>query len=169
VDYYPTASDDRLRCPKIDKCCFDVFPRFDEYQKLTFEDEKARLDNFLIQMNQRSERGVIEVIGPSMKVRDQGMKLAARAKAYLVRQRGLEPERLLLVDGGYGPDSLTRLSLYSIGGVPSRIHVFLEKDPTNVAPNKGLQRTGISKSLTDNLLPHAVVSRPLKRGVSRFD
>ena len=141
VDYYPGTRDEPLRCPRIQKCCIDFFPRFDEYQVLSFEDEKARLDNFLIQMNERSARGTIEVVGPSKKIRDQRMKLAGRAKAYLVKERGLEPERLLLVDGGYGERSITRLSLYSIGGPASRIYVFPEKDPGNTAPNNGLQRT----------------------------
>jgi hypothetical protein len=27
VDYYPGASDERLRCPRIQECCFDFFPR----------------------------------------------------------------------------------------------------------------------------------------------
>jgi hypothetical protein len=141
VDYYPGVSDERLRCPRIQECCFDIFPRFDEYQKLSFGDEKARLDNFVIQMNQRLGRGVLEVVGPTSKTRAQRMKLGARAKAYLVRERALEPERLLVVDGGYGPDVLTRLSLYSIGGLPSRIYLFPEKDPENTAPNKRLERT----------------------------
>ena len=68
------------------------------------------------------------------------MKLAARAKAYLVRERALEPERLLVVDGGYGPDVLTRLSLYSIGGLASQIYLYPEKDPENTPPNKRLER-----------------------------
>jgi hypothetical protein len=141
VDYYPRVSDERLRCPRIQECCFDVFPRFDEYQKLSFADEKARLDNFVIQMNQRMGRGVLEVVGPTSKIRAHRMKLAARAKAYLARERALESERLLVVDGGYGPDTLTRLSIYSIGGLASRIYLFPEKDPENTAPNKRLERT----------------------------
>lgn len=55
------------------------------------------------------------------------MKLAARAKSYLVRVRGLEAERLLLVDGGFKESALTRLSLYSIGGSAGRIHIFSKR------------------------------------------
>ncbi|HSE24899.1 MAG TPA: hypothetical protein VLB68_24780, partial [Pyrinomonadaceae bacterium] len=79
--------------------------------------------------------------GPTRKNREQKMKLGARAKAYLVRERALEPERLLVVDGGYGPDAVTRLSLYSIGGLASGIYLFPEEDPENTAPNKRLERT----------------------------
>ena len=140
VDYHPGARDEQQRCPRIQECCYDFFPIFDEYQKLPFEDEKARLDNFLIQMNQRSARGLIQVFGPSIKDRDQGLKLATRAKAYLVRQRRLEPERLLLVDGGYRSESVTRLSIYSVGGLPSRIYLFPEKDPVTTRPTNRMRK-----------------------------
>lgn len=129
ADYYPDATQDNLRCPEVQQCCIDFFPKFDEYQKLPFADEKARLDNFMIHMNNAFGRGVIEVLGPSKRERQQLMKLAARAKTYLVKVRGLEAERLLLVDGGFKERSLTRLSLYAIGGLASRIHLFPEKDP----------------------------------------
>jgi hypothetical protein len=141
VDYYPGAVDERFRCPLIEKCCFDVFPTFDEYQVLSFADEQARLDNFLLQMNARLGRGVIEVLGPSKNARGQRLQLASRAKQYLAKKRSLEPERLLIIDGGYRDASVTRLSLYSIGGLSSRVYVFREKDPENAAPDKRLQRT----------------------------
>ena len=74
-------------------------------------------------------RGTIEVRGPTKKDRQQLMKQAARAKSYLVKKRGLEPERLLVIEGGFWEKRVTRLSLYSIGGVPSRIYLHLEPDP----------------------------------------
>ena len=129
VDYYPGASQDNLRSPQIQECCFDFFPKFDEYQQLSFSDEKARLDNFLINMKERFGRGTIEVVGPTKRDRQNRMKLAERAKKYLVNQQGLEVERVLLVDGGFRDRVGTRLSLYSIGGLVSRIYLFPEKDP----------------------------------------
>ena len=129
VDYYPEAAQDNLRCPQIQECCIDFFPKFDEYERLTFADEKARLDNFVIHMNNVFGRGIIEVLGPSRRDRQQLMKLAVRAKRYLVKERGLEAERLLLVDGGFKGTALTRLSIYSIGGLASGIRLFPEEDP----------------------------------------
>ena len=122
------SEEERLRCPRDEKVITDIFPQFDEYESPTFEDEKARLDNFLIQMNNRSARGTIEVRGASPKIRAQRMKRAARAKDYLVKKRGLEPERLLIVDGGYSERSFTRLSIYPLFGY-LRINIFPEKDP----------------------------------------
>jgi len=134
VEYGPEATQERLRCPRIQECCYDFFHRFDEYQQLTFADEKARLDNFVIQMKNEFGRGIIEVIGPSRRQREQLMRRAARAKSYLVKQRRIEPERILLVDGGFHEIAVIRLSTYSIGSLGGRIYFFPERDPQDIAP-----------------------------------
>jgi hypothetical protein len=64
------------------------------------------------------------------------MRRASRAKRYLVEKRGLEAQRLLIVDGGYRDSSYTQLHLYSISGIASRIYIFPEKDPARSVPNK---------------------------------
>ncbi len=128
VDYYRKSSEERLRCPRVEKCCIDFFTKFDEYGALTFEDIKARLDNFHFQINALSGRGTLVVLGPSRKIRAQQMKRAAREKDYLVKKRGLEPQRLLIMDGGYATTSYTSLFVYPIGQFP-RIYLAPEKDP----------------------------------------
>lgn len=129
VDYYPTSADERLRCPRIQQCCVDPMPLFDEYQSLKFSDEMARLDNFLIQLNAHTARGVISVVGPSAKARQQAWKRALRAKNYLIKKRKFEPERLLIVDGGFLAETSTRLLLYPIGGFLGRVYIFPQRDP----------------------------------------
>ena len=125
LDYYPAAVDESLRCARVQSCCVDPMPLFDEYQELPLQDERARLDNFLIQLNEHYARGVISVVGPSAKARNQATtKLAVRAKHYLVKKLKLEPERLLIVDGGYRAETVIRLSIYPIGGFGSRIYIF---------------------------------------------
>jgi len=129
VEYYPEAAQNTLKCPQKDTCCTDLFTRFDEYARLPFADEKARLDNYMIQLNSLVARGTIEVAGPSKSARQQQVKRAARARNYLIKQHGVEAERLLIVDIGYSESPLTRLNIYSIGGLGSRIFVFPQKDP----------------------------------------
>lgn len=136
IDYYPEASQDNFYCPRTEECTVDFFPNFDEYQKLSFEDQKARLENLLIVMNEALARGIIEVVGPTKKARQKLMKGAARAKRYLMEKRGLEEERLLLVDGGFSKGPLTRLFLYPIGGPVSRIYLFPEPDPKTAKRRK---------------------------------
>ena len=66
LDYTPPKTADERRCPRLQQCCVDVFPRFDEYRNLAFRDEKARLfDNYAIYMTERLNRGVIVVYGES--------------------------------------------------------------------------------------------------------
>lgn len=128
VSYYPRPDEAQLRCPRTQTCCVDPRSLFDEYGEIAFADEKARLDNFLLQMNRFLYRGVLEVRGPSPKHRAQQLKRAVRGKDYLVKQRRLEPERLLIVNGGFSQFPLARLSLYPIGGMHA-IYLFPEKDP----------------------------------------
>ncbi len=139
VDYSPEASQDKLHCPKIDNCCFHFRTRFDEYEETSFSKEKARLDNLVINMTAMFARGVIEILGPSKKDRQNQMKRAARGKSYLTRERGLEPERLLLIDGGFNETAFTRLNIYMIGGLGGRIFLYRRSDPDEAAPKKSLR------------------------------
>jgi hypothetical protein len=141
IIYSPTAKEAALQCPSTSECITDSFPTFDEYGNLSIEDEKARLDNYVIQMKNMLDRGAIVVVGESRAVRNGLLKRARRAKRYLVQKRGLEAERLLIVDGGYQASSYTELHLYMIGGDMTRIYFDPEKDPGSVAPNKALQLT----------------------------
>ena len=133
--YSPTEKEAALQCPSTRECIADFFPKFDEYGNLSFEDEKARLDNYVIHMKNLLGRVALVVVGKNRAVRNGLLKRAERAKRYLVQKRGFEAERLLIVDGGYQTSSYTELHLYMIGGVMGRIHLFPEKDPGPVAPN----------------------------------
>jgi hypothetical protein len=141
LTYSPTAKEEHLQCPLVQKCCLDLFPRFDEYADLSFEDQIVRLDNCLIQMNEMLGRGAIIIYGDSPSARNTLMKRAARAKRYLERKRGLEAHRLLIVDGGYKERTITAIDLYTIGGEVSRIHIFPQQDPRATASDKLLHLT----------------------------
>ena len=80
-------------------------------------------------MNERLQRGVVVVYGPNRKERAKRMKRVERSRQYLIRVRHIEPERVLIVDGGHGVKSATSLNLYSIGGLVSRVYLFPEMDP----------------------------------------
>lgn len=136
LDYYPPLAQSDFHCPKKQNCCVDFFHRFDAYERLSFADEKARLDNFLLQMNSLVARGTIEIRGPSASARQQRLKQAARAKAYLVKKRGLDPERILIVDAGFSERPVTFLNSYSIGGAGSAIYIFADPDPKPAPPKR---------------------------------
>ncbi len=72
--------------------------RFDEYGDIRFNDEKARLDNYAIQLqNDPTAEGYIIAYGTCV---GQGLARAERAKAYLVNTRGIEAGRITTIDGG---------------------------------------------------------------------
>lgn len=84
--------------------------KFDEYGDISVRDEKARLDNFAIQLkNQPGTKGYI--IGyaskrGSSKVIESHLRLT---KNYLVMTRRLEPERIVTRNGGKREDLTVEL------------------------------------------------------------
>ena len=66
--------------------------KFDEYGNIGFNDEKARLDNYAIQLqNEPGAQGYIIAYGGLREVKDQAR--ADRAKNYLVNTRGIDAGR----------------------------------------------------------------------------
>jgi hypothetical protein len=95
-------------CSKTWSCTFQVggqppiSRKFDEYGNIRFNDEKARLDNFAIQLqNEPTAQGYIIGYGSCDA---EGQTRANRAKDYLVNTRGIDGSRLMVVDGGCMPE-----------------------------------------------------------------
>ena len=76
--------------------------KFDEYGNIRFNDEKARLDNFAIQLqNEPGAQGYIYGYGSCG---SEGQERGNRAKDSLVNTRGIDAGRLVVVDGGCKPE-----------------------------------------------------------------
>ena len=91
-------------CPHTFSCTTNIKPppavcrKFDEYGNIRFNDEKARLDNFAIQLqNEPTAQGYIIGYGSCDA---EGMTRANRAKDYLVNTRGIDAGRITVIDGG---------------------------------------------------------------------
>ena len=82
----------------------------DEYGDLRFEDEKARLDNFAIQvLNMPDSMGqLIGYAGQRTFPREMGLTLK-RAKDYLVNVRHVQANRIISMDCGHRTDLSIRL------------------------------------------------------------
>lgn len=100
-------------CGRTASCSVAVKPpppisrKFDEYGNIRFNDEKARLDNFAIQLqNEPTAQGYIIGYGSCDA---EGQTRANRAKDYLVNTRGIDGGRLVVVDGGCLPELLVQL------------------------------------------------------------
>jgi len=116
---YVASALDRPRCPSYYES-LEAFVRvgegcglrFDEYGDISFRDEKARLDNFAIQMlNQPDTKGYVIVYAGRKATVAEALLRANRAKDYLVNVRGIDPQRVQAIDGGYRVDFSVLLHL----------------------------------------------------------
>lgn len=90
--------------------------KFDEYGDLRFNDEKARADNFAIQLqNELNSSGYIIAYGSC---RGEGRVRAERVIDYLVNTRGIEAGRLVKVVGGCRRELVIELWISPPGATP---------------------------------------------------
>jgi PEGA domain len=79
-----------------------VAQEFDECNNCTFDDQKARLDNLAVELqNDPTTRAYIIAYGGRMSPLGQVEKLMTRARDYLITQRGIDASRLVVVNGGF--------------------------------------------------------------------
>jgi hypothetical protein len=106
-------------CARTASCSTSVKPpivparKFDEYGNIRFNDEKARLDNFAIQLqNEPNSQGYYIIYGTCA---GEGQARADRAKDYLVNNRGIDASRIVIVDGGCRADFSVQLWIVPSG------------------------------------------------------
>jgi hypothetical protein len=93
-----------------------VAREFDECNNCTFDDQKARLDNLAVELqNDPSTRGYIVAYGGRMSPVGQVNKLMSRARDYLVTQRGIDASRLVVVNGGFREEDSVELWIVPSG------------------------------------------------------
>jgi len=75
---------------------------FDMYGDIKWDDELARIDNFAIAL-QNSPDSTAQIIAYAGRqtYRNEASERLARVKNYLVRIRGIQPDRITTVDGGH--------------------------------------------------------------------
>ena len=79
-----------------------VAREFDECNNCTFDDQKARLDNLAIELqNDPSVRAHIIAYGGRTSPIGQVNKLMTRARDYLINERGIDGSRINIVNGGF--------------------------------------------------------------------
>lgn len=108
ITYVPAAKDSYLQCPgsfaqqSSDEEKEYFIRKFDEYSNISFNDEKARLDNLAIYLQRQPEmKGyIIAYAGRRARVGEAQVR-TERAKNYLVSERGIEAERIVTIDGGH--------------------------------------------------------------------
>lgn len=98
-----------------------VAREFDECNNCTFDDQKARLDNLAVELqNDPSTTGYIIAYGGRMSPVGQVQRLMTRARDYLTKQRGIDESRLVVVNGGFREDDSVELWIVPSGAAPPR-------------------------------------------------
>ncbi len=116
--------------------------KFDEYGNIAFNDEKARLDNFAIQLqNEPGSQGYIIAYAGRRARAGEAQARADRAKDYLVNTRGIDPGRIVTVDGGYREDLTVELWIVPSGAIaPTAAPTLQPSDVTIITGGTGRRR-----------------------------
>lgn len=90
---------------------------FDSYGDLSWEDEKAHLENFAIALqNDRDSIGYIIVYAGRRSCVGEAKDRALRTKKYLIQTRAIEASRIKMIDGGYREELTSYSSASSARG-----------------------------------------------------
>jgi hypothetical protein len=89
-------------------CC--LVRLFDQYGNISFDDEKERLDNFVIQLqHDPTAQGYIVAYGGRITFPWEAQERADRAKSYITGKYNLLDDRIVTMDGGYREDLTVEL------------------------------------------------------------
>jgi len=98
-----------------------VAQEFDECNSCSLDDQKARLDNLAIELqNDPSTRASIIAYGGRTSPLHQVEKLMSRARDYLVTKRGIDASRLTIVNGGFREEDSVELWIVPSGATAPR-------------------------------------------------
>lgn len=116
----------------------DFFSRkFDEYQNLPFEDEKARLDNFAIQLQSEPDSAGYIIVYAGRRARiGEAKEVGERAKRYLVKTRKIKARRVITFDGGHREQLTTELYLQARDLPPPPVSPTIKRSDVQIVNQK---------------------------------
>ncbi len=92
---------------------------FDVCCNCSFDDQKARLDNLAVELqNDQSTTTYIFAYGGRTSRVGQADRLGARARDYLVSKRGIAPARIIVLNGGFREGDCVELWIVPSGATP---------------------------------------------------
>jgi hypothetical protein len=115
----------------------DVF-WLDKYGNIAWEDEKARLDNFAIQlMNEPNTIGYFYVRVGRVSCRGEAQARAVRATNYMTRVRGANRNQIIWRDIGFGDDFEVSICLAPRGKPPMYVPEYQRATQPHVIKDCG--------------------------------
>src|SRR5215216_4019578 len=116
-----------------------VAQEFDECNNCSLDDQKARLDNLAVELqNDPSTRAYIIAYGGRMSPLGQVERLMKRTRDYLVTQRSIDASRLSVVNGGFREEDIVEIWIVPSGAAAPRPTPTVQAGEVN--PGKKLRR-----------------------------
>jgi hypothetical protein len=113
--------------------------QFDVCCSCSFDDQKARLDNLAVELqNDPSTTTYVIAYGGRTSRVGQADLLGARARDYLVTQRGIDQSRIVVINGGFREEDCVELWVVPRGATPPRPTPTVQ--PGDVRPASGSPR-----------------------------
>jgi hypothetical protein len=116
---------------------------FDVCCGCSFNDQKARLDNLAVELqNDPSSTAYIFGYGGRTSRIGQADRLTSRAKDYLVNNRGLDPARVVMVNGGFREEDCVEMWIVPSGAAVPQPRPTLQPGDVRPAPEVRQRRRG---------------------------
>jgi hypothetical protein len=123
-------------------CCL-LHNLFDQYGDIAFDDEKARLDNYAIQLQNEPEAlGYIIAYGGRTTFDGQARERADRARDYLTSNYSFTNGRIVTIDGGYREDMTVELWITPQGGPAPTASPTIRPEDVRVIEKPTPRKTG---------------------------
>jgi len=119
--------------------------QFDVCCSCSFDDQKARLDNLAVEMqNDPSTTSYIIAYGGRRSRMGQADLLGARARDYMVAQRGIDQSRIVVVNGGFREEDCVELWVVPSGATAPVATPTVDAGDARPAasPRRGSRRRG---------------------------
>ena len=111
---------------------------FDSFLSLAFDDTKARLDNLAIELQNAPDATAYVIVYAGRNSRTgQADALGRRAMDYLVNQRGVDSQRIIVINGGYRDEDFIEIWICPPGAKTPQATPTVQ--PSDVQP--GRERT----------------------------
>jgi hypothetical protein len=110
--------------------------QFDVCCSCSFDDQKARLDNLAVELqNDPSTTTYVIAYGGRTSRTGQAELLGARARDYLVTQRGIDQSRIMVLNGGFREEDCVELWIVPRGATPPQPSPTVQAG--DVRPSRG--------------------------------
>lgn len=116
---------------------------FDTCCSCSYDDQKARLDNLAVELqNDPTTRTYIFAYGGRTSPVGQAERLLARARDYLVTQRGIDASRVTMANGGFREEDCVEVWIVPQGAQPPQATPTVQAGDVRPAPAPKTRRRG---------------------------